>query len=78
MKVCSLVPKEKDVKEPFTMSVADSGKVVPSSHEYITDAKEEIQDMDNKIFLLLMSYCVGCRSYTYNLFWTLYYLIQQT
>ena len=38
----------------------------------------EIQDMDNKIILLLMSYCVGCRSYTYNLFWTLYYLIQQT
>ena len=38
----------------------------------------EIQDMDNKIILLLMSYCVGCRSYTYNLFWTLYYFIQQT
>ena len=38
----------------------------------------EIQDMDNKIILLLMSYCVGCVGLTLTIYFGHYILFDTT
>lgn len=45
-KVFTIVTKEPDEYKPaFDTKPEDSGSSVPSNHEYITDAKEDVQDM---------------------------------
>ena len=47
-KVCTIVSKEQeDTKPSFDTKPKDAGTTVPSTHEFITDAKEDVKDMDN-------------------------------
>ena len=50
MKVCSVVTiDENGANKDFVTTPEQSGEVVPSSHEFITNVKEDIKDMNRSL-----------------------------